>query len=852
MGGYVPIVGATASLYQTANIGGTTTGLGGGYYIGNIYPIATYTTDSHGGFTFTAANSCSTSSPDEYYITIEGGNSGVDRSNQNILLMAAIGNCSQLLSDTFVVVNEVTTVAAAYALAPFLSVTNGGYGTYNVNVVASSTNYAATASSTGTIYHPVGLQHAFLNAYNLADVTQGGTARTVHPTNPSAVMPAPLINSIANVLQECTNSTGSTPEMVFTYTAPTASTPGTLISNTIGASDTISGLMFLSYQHGASTEVGPFSGASQATIAAAIQSAISGLTATWNAGVLTITGAPGTNNLLVISGAEDPQYTGPGSPTLLLDVPATPNACGAILAAALPLTTGTATVPTNTLQAALNIARNPYMGGAGKAATFLNLSVGIGTNPFTPVLAISNAGTVTALPRDLTAAITYPSTQWSTPATYNSAATLDANDQIYIASENGGATAYYDYELNSMSSNGTIQYTHPYSNSSTYVAGAEQVGNISRIQADSAGNIWMVNAGSTQLGTAYATTQTGVIQVTAATGAFSGYPASTSTQASEYPLPAPGIYGYSIAVDQQNNVWVGTGTSGTSYAIYEFPYSSNSLGTAVLNSGTLNKYAYQMIFDANQNLLVSDYSSTAATNYVAVVPNLNLASSTYPQSSANAALSPLAATSTSSIVMNLNAGGSYDYGVAVDSAGKIYSGSGTTGSIAGASDGINVTAPVYTQQATGTYAGKYAVSSLNAVSTTPIPGAAMSTTNGLINVAYSRSSLMTEDGNSGIWAADIYNDTVIRIYGTSGTSVLSFVPCVGSSCVLVNATGQTSATAAIGGLYGSREVYADSTGALWVMGTSVGTGVGGNITQIFGVAAPSFPLLQAGHPAQMP
>jgi hypothetical protein len=128
----------------------------------------------------------------------------------------------------------------------------------------------------------------------------------------------------------------------------------------------------------------------------------------------------------------------------------------------------------------------------------------------------------------------------------------------------------------------------------------------------------------------------------------------------------------------------------------------------------------------------------------------------------------------------------------------------------------------------------------------------MSTTNGLINVAYSRSSLMTEDGNSGIWAADIYNDTVIRLYGTSGTSVLSFVPCVGSSCVLVNATGQTSATAAIGGLYGSREVYADSTGALWVMGTSVGTGVGGNITQIFGVAAPSFPLLQAGHPAQMP
>jgi hypothetical protein len=741
----------------------------------------------------------------------------------------------------------VTTVAAAYALAGFTNVYNN-----NVSVTASSNNYAATSSSIGTIYHPVGLQHAFQNAYNLADVTQGlSTARTVHPTNPSAVMPAPLINSIANVLQECTNSTGATPEMIFTTTLPTSSTPGTLVSNTIGASDTISGKIFLSYAGGASTQVGAFTGASQATVAAAIHTAISALTATWNAGVLTITGAPGTGNYVIVAGIEDPQYTGPGSPSLLLDVPATPNACGAILAAALPL--NSTTVPTNTLQAALNIARNPYMGGAGKAATFLNLSVGIGTNPFSPVLATSNAGTVTALPRDLTAAITYPSTQWSTPSTYNSAATLDANDQIYIASENGGATAYYDYELNSMSSNGTIQYTHPYSNSSTYVAGAEQVGNISRIQADSAGNIWMVNAGSTQLGATYATTQTGVIQVTAATGAFSGYPASTSTQASEYPLPAPGIYGYSIAVDQQNNVWVGTGTSGTSYAIYEFPYSSNSLGTAVLNSGTLNKYAYQMIFDANQNLLVSDYSSTAATNYVAVVPNLNLASSTYPQSSANAALSPLAATSTSSIVMNLNAGGSYDYGVAVDSSGNIYSGSGTTGSIAGASDGINVTAPVYTQQATGTYAGKYAVSSLNAVSTTPIPGAAMSTTNGLINVAYSRPSLMTEDGNSGIWAADVYNDTVIRLYGTSGTSILSFVPCVGSYCTLVYSNAVTPTLSnGYNGLYGSREVYADSTGALWVMGASAFSGIGANITQIFGVAAPSFPLLQAGHPAQMP
>jgi len=856
MGGYVPIVGGTATLWKTANNGTATTGLAGGYYAGTATALQTVTTDSNGGFNFTAANGCSTSAPDEYYITIQGGNSGGTQSNPNILLLAAVGNCTQLLATSFVDVDEVTTVAAAYALAGFTTVsssTTGGVTTNAVNITSSSTNYAATSSSVGTIYHPVGLQHAFLNAYNLADVTQGA-ARTTHPTNAAAVMPAPLLNSIANVLQDCTNSNGATPEISFTTTAPSGPTGGILTSNALSSgTDTISGALTVAFNGGSPVTFGPFTNATTSLVTATITGNSNVATATFNgSNQLVIQAISGTTIAVAVT---DAQFTGSGAASMLLDVPATPNTCGAILAAALPLSTGTPSAPTNILQAALNIATNPYMGGAGKAATYLGLSTGTGTNPFTPVLSPSGAGTVAALPRDLSAAITYPSTQWSTAATYNSASTLDANDQFYVASEWGGAAAYYYFEMSSMSSNGTIQYTHTYSNNSTYVSGAEQVGAVGRLQADALGDLWMINTGTTTVTATYATTQSGLIEVNAANGAFSG-PGSTSTQTSEYALPSSSFYAYSIAIDQNNDVFVGQGTSGTSYNVFKFPNASGTpttsftMGTAASTGITLNKYAYQMIFDANQNLIVADYNTTASTNYVAMLPNLNLNSNTYPQSSANAALSPTPALASTSVT--LNTAGSYDYGVAVDASGNIYQESGTTSSAGGLNDGMWVLQPNYTVQGSGTYAGKYAVSSYTSLTSSLIAGAAMSTSNGLFNVQFSRPSLMTEDGSGAVWSADIYNDTVIRLYGTAGTSVLSFQPCIGSYCVLLPATGQTSGTASHGGLYGSREAYADSTGALWVMGTSVGTNVGGNITQIFGVAAPSYPLLQAGHPAQMP
>ena len=882
MGGETPIIGATATLWETATTGVATTSIAGGYYAGAATSLQTVTTNSTGGFTFNAANGCSTSASDDYYITIQGGNSGGTQSNPNILLMAAIGNCTQLLATPFVDVNEVTTVAAAYALQGFISLsssTTGGVTTNAVNITASAHNYATSASSVGTTYHPIGLQHAFLNAANLANVTTGsanaqlpGAATNAALSN--VVMPNAVINSVANVLLACTNSNGATPEITFTSTAPSSGAGAVLTSNTIGASDTINGTLTLRYAGGSAFTVGPYSGAAQSTVAAAIQSANSNLTASWTSGVLTITGQPGTSNTLVVS-VTDAQYSGSGVASALLDVPATPNTCGSILAAAVPLnsTTGAA----NTMQAALNVVRNPYMGAAGAAATFINTYQSAAGSPlFSPTISVTGAGTTTAIPHDLSAAIIYPVTQIETAeggsiGYYNSMATLDANDNFYFLTELTGTTPYY-FNLTQMSSNGAFNYTHAFCGynvySQTAVPGTscpEVLINPAHLVADALGNLYISITSSTAVTSTYVTTQSGVIQLNASTGAFANIPANTASQESIYPVTATAAYIYSLALDQNNNLWVGADT--TTSPVYRMPYQgSNTMGTGT-EFGIMNRYAYQLVLDANQNVFAANYGTTVSTYPVGpyVVPNQALPANTYPQSSSNATLSTVGyGTGGTSALTHTSYGTTTDYGegVAVDSAGNVYSNTGTTGAAGGGPlDGIYVSTPIYSQAGSGTYNGDYYVSGFTQLNSTPIEGAYPSLTNGLINIGYTRSYWMQTDGAGAIWVADVYDDVPIRFYGTGGTSILGFYPCVGSTCYnsypgTSTYTTQTSVSAEpLAGLYGSKEVYIDSTGTVWDMCTNSAATSGtdaGNIAQIFGVAAPTFPLLQAGHPGQMP
>jgi len=120
------------------------------------------------------------------YIQAVGGDSGTG-SNGAIFLVAVLGKCSTATAATVVNVDEVTTIAAAYALAPFA-------------VFAQPTLLTVGTSATNL----TGLNNAAGPANNLVDFTTGlarGSADV-----PGMVLPTPLINTLANIIAACVNT----------------------------------------------------------------------------------------------------------------------------------------------------------------------------------------------------------------------------------------------------------------------------------------------------------------------------------------------------------------------------------------------------------------------------------------------------------------------------------------------------------------------------------------------------------------------------------------------------------------------------------------------------------------------
>jgi hypothetical protein len=118
------------------------------------------------------------------YILATGGNAGGGK-NTDIALAAILGPCSALTAATSVSINEVTTVAAAYALAPFATLTAGS---------------TAIGTSPGNLQ---GLYNAAGSANNLASFTTG----VAHATGdfPGIVPPTAEINTLADILSSCIN-----------------------------------------------------------------------------------------------------------------------------------------------------------------------------------------------------------------------------------------------------------------------------------------------------------------------------------------------------------------------------------------------------------------------------------------------------------------------------------------------------------------------------------------------------------------------------------------------------------------------------------------------------------------------
>ena len=191
MGGQQPVNGASIYLYA-AGAGGygsaasslLTSAAGNQDGSGHWY----VKTDASGAFTITGDWSCPVSpSPSYLYVLAVGGNPGGSTPNPNLALLAPLGPCTGVNSSTFVMVNELSTVAGVWALSPFM--------TGATNIGSSATNQT-------------GLAEAFAAVNSVANPATGTAPGLSLPAG--ATVPVSKINTVANILASCVNSTGGT------------------------------------------------------------------------------------------------------------------------------------------------------------------------------------------------------------------------------------------------------------------------------------------------------------------------------------------------------------------------------------------------------------------------------------------------------------------------------------------------------------------------------------------------------------------------------------------------------------------------------------------------------------------
>ncbi len=204
-GGQQPVAGSTIQLY--------TVGSSGIASASTAMLTKAVTSGGDGTFNISQAYACGQSSngttiasgSNQVYIVATQGNPGlkVGTNNPALVMMAALGPCANLPSVSYIEINELTTVAAAWALAPFMT---------------SATQVGATVTN------PDGIQNAFLDAGLLVDTTTGQPP--VLPTGLS-IEKNKLI-ALADAIASCVNSdggSGCTP--LFTAATPSGGTAPT-------------------------------------------------------------------------------------------------------------------------------------------------------------------------------------------------------------------------------------------------------------------------------------------------------------------------------------------------------------------------------------------------------------------------------------------------------------------------------------------------------------------------------------------------------------------------------------------------------------------------------------------------
>jgi hypothetical protein len=172
---------ATSRLTSATGLKSTTTPFSGDWYV---------TTDAGGNFSIGGDYTCVPGT--QMYLVAYGGDAGYG-SNSYIMQMAGLGQCPTAgnLAATvpYVVINEVSTVAFAYAM--------GAYGSSATEIGSPSTTLALT-----------GIANAMANVGNIVNIGYG-QAPIATNANPNGVVPQSKIYTLANILAACINTDGT-------------------------------------------------------------------------------------------------------------------------------------------------------------------------------------------------------------------------------------------------------------------------------------------------------------------------------------------------------------------------------------------------------------------------------------------------------------------------------------------------------------------------------------------------------------------------------------------------------------------------------------------------------------------
>jgi hypothetical protein len=177
-------------------------------------PNRLVTSDASDHFSLANAFTCPSSST-PVYLVVTGGNPGLTSGTNNaaLVMMGLLGSCGSLNSSSYFVINELTTFAAVWSLAPFM------------------VDYAHIGTSAGNVQ---GLLNAFATAANIVAIETGSTPGHA----PSiATVPKAAINTLGGILAGCVNSNGSTSLTASCGKLFSAATPigGTTPGDTVAA-----------------------------------------------------------------------------------------------------------------------------------------------------------------------------------------------------------------------------------------------------------------------------------------------------------------------------------------------------------------------------------------------------------------------------------------------------------------------------------------------------------------------------------------------------------------------------------------------------------------------------------------